>query len=122
MVRVKVKGEMRDRIKVIVAISILSFAGISLRSNEDENLRKQANQIFGPLPKAVVSEKNPITHEKVNLGKILFYETRISIDGTISCSKCHPISLYGADGLRKAIGNNCRINPRNSPTIFNAAG
>jgi cytochrome c peroxidase len=30
--------------------------------------------------------------------------------------------LYGADGLRKAIGNNCKINPRNSPTIFNAAG
>ncbi|MGD0915661.1 MAG: cytochrome c peroxidase [Thermodesulfobacteriota bacterium] len=117
-----VRREVGSRVKVMVVISILFFAGTSLAANEDEDLLKQANQIFGVLPKAVVSEKNPITPEKVHLGKILFYETRISIDGTISCSKCHPISLYGADGLRKAIGNNCKTNPRNSPTIFNAAG
>ena len=68
------------------------------------------------------SEKNPITPEKVRLGKILFYETRISVDGTVSCARCHPIGLYGADGLKKSIGNHCRVNPRNAPTLFNAAG
>jgi cytochrome c peroxidase len=40
----------------------------------------------------------------------------------VSCARCHPISLYGADGLRKAIGNNCRTSPRNVPTVLNAAG
>jgi cytochrome c peroxidase len=67
------------------------------------------------------SEKNPITAEKVSLGKILFYETRISVDGTVSCVRCHPMSLYAADGLKKSIGNNGKFNPRNAPTVLNAA-
>lgn len=87
----------------------------------DDDLMKKAKEVLGPLPASMPSEQNLITPEKVKLGKILFYESRISIDGTVSCAKCHPISLYAADGLRKAIGNNCKENPRNSPTIFNAA-
>jgi cytochrome c peroxidase len=120
MAEIKMKN--RKEIKVIVVTSILIFAGMSLASNGDESLLTQAKQIFGPLPEVIGSEKNPITPEKVKLGKILFYETRISVDGTVSCARCHPISLYGADGLKKSIGNNCKINPRNAPTIFNAAG
>jgi cytochrome c peroxidase len=110
------------KIKIVVLISTLFLAGISFGSDEDESLLKQANKIFGPLPQAMVSEKNPITPEKVKLGKMLFYETRISVDGTVSCSRCHPIGLYAADGLRKSIGNNCKVNPRNAPTVLNAAG
>jgi cytochrome c peroxidase len=112
----------RYTIKVIVVTTILSFAGMSLGANGDEDLMKRANQILGPLPKAMVSEKNPITPKKIELGKILFYETRISIDGTGSCARCHPIGLYAADGLKKSIGNNCKVNPRNAPTVLNAAG
>ena len=119
---VKIIMKNRNRIKVLVVISILSFAGMLSASNGDEELVKQAKQIFGPLPKAMVSEKNPITPEKVKLGKILFYETRISVDGTVSCARCHPIGLYAADGLKKSIGNNCKANPRNAPTVLNAAG
>ena len=110
------------KVETIFIISILSFAGMALAGSGDEDLLKQAIQIFGELPKAIVSEKNPITPEKAKLGKILFYETRISIDGTASCARCHPIGLYGTDGLRKSIGNNCKVSPRNAPTIFNAAG
>jgi cytochrome c peroxidase len=119
---VKIKTRNGYSMKVIVVISVLSFAGISLASNGDEDLLKQANKIFGPLPQVIVSEKNPITPEKVKLGQMLFYETRISVDGTVSCARCHPIGLYAADGLRKSIGNNCKVNPRNAPTLFNAAG
>jgi cytochrome c peroxidase len=79
--------------KVLVAISMLFLASMSLGgTNGDEDLLKQAKQIFSPLPKLMLSEKNSITPEKVRLGKLLFYETRISVDGTVSCSKCHPIS------------------------------
>jgi cytochrome c peroxidase len=120
MVKMKVKN--RYRIKVILFIFVLSFAGISLASNGDEDLLKQVKQIFGPLPQVMLSEKNPITPEKVKLGKMLFYETRISVDGTVSCARCHPIGLYATDGLKKPIGNNCKVNPRNAPTVFNAAG
>jgi len=108
--------------KAIVFISILSFAGMSPGANGDEDLLKEAKQIFSPLPQAMSSEKNVITPEKVKLGKILYYETRISVDGTVSCARCHPIGLYAADGLKKSIGNNCKVNARNAPTLFNAAG
>ncbi|MCX5908427.1 MAG: c-type cytochrome [Deltaproteobacteria bacterium] len=69
----------------------------------------------------MTSEKNSINPEKVKLGKTLFYETRISVDGTVNCARCHPIGLYAADGLKKSIGNNCRVNPRNAPTVLNGA-
>jgi cytochrome c peroxidase len=95
---------------------------LSSAGRGEEALLSQARQIFGSLPQVIVSEKNPVTPEKVNLGKILFYETRMSVDGTVSCARCHPISLYAADGLKKSIGNNCKVNPRNAPTVFNAAG
>ncbi len=119
---VKIGVGNRYYIKVIVFVFILSFVSTSIASNGDENLLNQAKQIFGVLPQVIVSEKNPVTPGKVKLGKILFYETRVSVDGTVSCARCHPIGLYGADGLKKAIGNNCKTNPRNAPTIFNAAG
>ncbi len=115
------KEIMMLRIKIISLISILFFAGMSLAGNGDDDLRKQADRIFGPLPTAMKSDKNAITPEKVRLGKILFYETRISVDGTVSCARCHPLGLYAADGLKKSIGNNCKFNPRNAPTLFNAA-
>jgi cytochrome c peroxidase len=67
------------------------------------------------------SPDNPITPEKVRLGNLLFWEPRISSDGVVSCVKCHPLGLFAADGLKKAVGNHCKDNPRNSPTIFNAA-
>jgi cytochrome c peroxidase len=89
--------------------------------SETDELTERANQVFGRLPPVMASEKNTVTHEKVSLGKMIFYETRISVDGTVSCSRCHPFSLYAADGLRKSIGNRCMVNPRNAPTILNAA-
>lgn len=112
----------RKATEMVVALIIACFVGAALGSSgTDDDAWKQARQFFGPLPETMSSLKNPITPEKVRLGKMLLYETRISIDGTVSCTKCHPISLYGADGLRKTIGNQCRVSPRNAPTIFNAA-
>src|SRR5271157_4803763 len=90
-------------------------------ARKDAGLLEQARLTFGILPEQMVSAQNPITDGKVVLGKTLFYETRISVDGTVSCARCHPIGLYAADGLRKSIGNNSKVNPRNAPTILNAA-
>ncbi len=87
-----------------------------------ETLRERASQVLGTLPSSMPSAENPITPEKVRLGRMLYYESRISIDGTVSCAKCHPVALYATDGLRKSIGNYCKENPRNAPTVLNAAG
>ncbi len=109
------------RLSFIVMSFCLPLIYGSVWGSEPDELADRIRQIFSPLPQVMTSERNPVTPEKVKLGKLLFYETRISADGTVSCSRCHPISLYAADGLRKSIGNRCRINPRNAPTIFNAA-
>jgi cytochrome c peroxidase len=112
----------RFMVNIIFILLVLSFAAFASAGDGDKDLLSQAKQVFGPLPKTIVSDKNPITPEKVALGKILFYETRISVDGTVSCARCHPMGLYAADGLKKSIGNNCKVNPRNAPALFNAAG
>ncbi len=87
----------------------------------DAGLVRQAGDLFGTLPEVMVSPDNPVTPAKVALGKTLFYESRISIDGTVSCARCHPLSLYAVDGLTKSVGNRCRTSDRNAPTVFNAA-
>lgn len=109
------------KVCLFFATILLSAMPAAAVAADDAALIKRASQIIGPLPASMPSEENPITSEKVKLGKILFYEPRISIDGTVSCSKCHPIALYAADGLRKSVGHNCKENPRNDPTVFNAA-
>jgi cytochrome c peroxidase len=104
---------------VISILSPLVFSGS--RTGQDE-LRVRAQSLFGRLPETMPSPENPITPEKVRLGRALFFEARISADKTVSCARCHPISLYGADGLEKSIGSGCQVNPRNAPTVYNAAG
>jgi len=117
---------MHERRNYLIAIvfsgCLLAAIQAAVSNGADEVLMTSAKSVLGSLPAAIVSDQNPLTPEKTRLGKLLFYETRISIDGTVSCARCHPISLYGADGLRKAIGNNCRTSPRNVPTVLNAAG
>ncbi len=103
-------------------LGIFLFAGpVSYAADPDEALINKAKAIFGPLPASMPSPDNPITPEKVKLGSVLFWEPRISVDGTVSCAKCHPPGLYAVDGLRKSVGNHCKENPRNDPTILNAA-
>jgi len=98
------------------------FVTISFLSASDNALLQEAKQYFQPLPKTFPSETNALTQEKVKLGKMLFHEKRVSIDGTTSCVKCHPFSYYGADNLEKSRGNFGKLNPRNAPTVLNAAG
>ena len=92
-----------------------------LAETGDQALLKQARQLFKPLPGNMATKENPISPARVELGRKLFFDPRISVDGTVSCARCHLPQLYGTDGLRKAIGNHDKSNPRNSPTVLNAA-
>jgi cytochrome c peroxidase len=114
------KGHLSRFWKWLPVVTVLApcILGAQERSSD---LRAMAKQTFGALPAQMASAQNPVTSEKVVLGKILFYEPRISADGAVSCAKCHPMALYAADALPKAIGNSCKTNPRNAPTVLNAA-
>jgi cytochrome c peroxidase len=108
--------------RLLVALAATSALLLATASHaQDADLRAQAAAIFKPLPKMMTSPDNPITPEKVALGRMLFFETRVSEDGTVSCARCHLPWLYGIDGLQKPIGAEHRVNARNAPTVLNAA-
>ncbi len=79
-------------------------------------------EIFAPLPDAMVSASNPITDEKVALGRMLYYETRLSRSQQISCNTCHLLDKYGVDGEPTSNGHKEQTGNRNAPTVYNAAG
>ncbi len=74
------------------------------------------------LLKLIDNPKNPITEEKVELGKKLFFDPRLSKSGFISCNSCHNLSEGGDDGISAAVGHKWTTNPHNlnSPTVYNA--
>jgi cytochrome c peroxidase len=87
---------------------------------EEAELLKQAQEIFQPLSKDLASAGLPTTRERVELGRLLFFDPRLTVDGNMSCSSCHQPAFYGTDALPKAIGVEQRPHPRNAPTVLNA--
>jgi cytochrome c peroxidase len=73
-------------------------------------------------PTKVPSPKvNPLTKDKIKLGKLLFFDKRLSISDDISCASCHDPKLGWSDGRAKSIGDKGRVGRRNSPTLMNSA-
>lgn len=103
-------------------LTIFSSALIAMSSfASDEELLKQAKIYFKPLPKEIPAPAyNPTTPEKVELGKKLYFDPRLSLSGVISCNTCHNLSTYGVDGVETALGHKFLTEGRNSPTVFNA--
>ena len=77
--------------------------------------------VFAPLPDTAPPDSGRIDQNAVVLGRMLFYEPRLSKDQTISCNSCHDLSRYGVDGQATSDGVNGQQGKRNAPTVFNAA-
>lgn len=84
-------------------------------------LLETAKKYFAPLPARAESPNNPITPEKVALGRQLYYEKRLSKNHDISCNSCHKLEDYGVDHLPTSPGHKGQHGDRNSPTVYNAA-
>ncbi len=74
-------------------------------------------QVFSPV---VSPEDNPITAEKVELGRKLFFDKRLSINETVSCATCHVPEFAFTDRKKVSEGVFGRLTERNSPTLLNA--
>jgi len=86
-----------------------------------QDLRTEALEMFKPLPSTVPAVKdNPITEAKVDLGKALFFDPRMSASGVFSCNSCHNLATGGDDNLETSIGHGWQRGPRNSPTVLNS--
>lgn len=74
------------------------------------------------LPKEVpVPADNPQTEEKILLGKTLYFDPRLSKDGTISCNSCHNVMAGGEDNRAFSAGVGGKLGGRSSPTVWNSA-
>jgi cytochrome c peroxidase len=72
------------------------------------------------LTRAVTPPDNPQTPEKIALGQKLFFEGRLSADGTVACATCHDPARAFTDGRPTSVGIHGRTGQRNAPTVLNA--
>ena len=102
-----------------------------IKSYSDKELRETAlsrdmsavPNSYEDLLKVIDNPENPMSREKISLGKELFFDTRLSRDKTLSCASCHNLKEGGDDNLPTAIGFHNRANPfhLNAPTVLNSA-
>jgi cytochrome c peroxidase len=82
---------------------------------------KKAQENFAPIPSVVPALKdNAVTHEKVELGKLLFFDPRLSASEIISCNTCHNLATGGVDAGRTSVGHGWQKGPRRAPTVHSA--
>src|SRR6476619_7652307 len=101
-------------------LPILLCTTASFSQNADVLLQR-AQKAFKPIPKSAPALKsNAANPAKVELGKMLWFDPRLSSSWLISCNTCHNLSLGGVDLLETSIGHGWQKGPRNSPTVLNA--
>ena len=82
-------------------------------------LQSKAKSMFGPLPDKMPGAEND-QPEKIALGKKLYFETALSINGSQSCNSCHDLAKFGVDNEATSPGAEGKRGGRNSPTSINA--
>ncbi|TEY03620.1 cytochrome-c peroxidase [Campylobacter sp. US33a] len=115
-------------------LSTLSSALVAsvICANAADLIQEAKDYGLAPLPKDqkgidLILKENQIkaskfSEQKVELGKKLYFEPRLSKSGLISCNTCHNLGLGGADGISAAVGHKWTANPHhlNSPTVYNS--
>ena len=99
---------------------LLSSLSVMPAFAEDDLLTK-AREVFQPIPTAPPElPGNPSSPAKVELGKMLYFDPRLSASHVISCNSCHNIGLGGADAEPTSLGHRWQHGGRNAPTVFNS--
>ncbi len=84
-----------------------------------DGLMKRAQDMFEPIP-AVPPKELKITTESVELGKMLYFDPRLSTSWLVSCNTCHNVGMGGVDLQETSIGHGWAKGPRNAPTVLNS--
>lgn len=106
------------RTMLVVAVALALAAPLARAADA---VQADAKRTFEVLPtKAPQATGNPSTPAKIALGKMLFFDPRLSASQLISCNTCHNLGLGGADLQQTSIGHGWQKGPRNAPTVLNA--
>jgi len=110
-------------VKSLLSIVLLLVAfGCSRNADISRTIDPIALKMFAPLPAEVPPPTGSLSGQQIDLGRMLFYETRLSTDQKISCNTCHGLTEYGVDGETTSGGHKDQKGSRNAPTVYNAAG
>lgn len=139
---IRYKGYSKNLIRQWIAagVMILTFIIISQASSEESDpsagkffineamLDQMIEQMpalpgkIGPLPPVPIPQDNPMTTAKIELGKMLFFDPRLSGNNHWACSTCHNPALAYGDGVPRSLGfGNEKELGRHAPTLFNVA-
>lgn len=102
------------RIASILFVAISVWLSPAYANTANEDVWRRPNVVPAP-------EDNRVTTERVELGRTLFFDPRLSAKGVMSCASCHNPALGWADGRPTAVGHDMKILARATPTIVNAA-
>lgn len=98
-----------------------TMTDLSHLPEEDQELIKTSLSVFGVLPETAHTDQSELTEIKIQLGRMLWHDPRLSKSSIISCNTCHNLATYGVDNLPSSVGHNWQVGQRNSPTVLNAA-
>ena len=105
-------------LRAMLACTVFLAVPTAALSND---LLEEAKDYFEPIPSVVPAVKNnAVTGDKIELGKMLFFDPRLSSSALISCNTCHNLGMGGDDNLETSIGHGWQKGPRNAPTVLNA--
>lgn len=108
----------------ITAAILIVLGGYMVSGNvwSQTPLMKQAQALFKPIPESAPPlPGNAATPAKVDLGKMLYFEPRLSESHSISCNSCHMVGMGGVDLQETSLGHRWQHGGRNAPTVYNAA-
>lgn len=106
--------------KLLSSIAIILFFIFSFHAKH-QKYNEYELTIPAGFPQPKIPKDNLLTTERIELGKLLFFDPIMSRDSSISCASCHQPELAFTDGLSKSIGIRDQVVSRNAPTLTNMA-
>ncbi|MBL8912205.1 MAG: c-type cytochrome [Archangium sp.] len=101
-------------------MAVTTVAALAAAAPPADATLERAKALFKPLSTQADSKDNPVTPEKVTLGRQLFFEKRLSKNHDVACNSCHVLSKYGVDNEPTSPGHKKQRGDRNSPSVYNA--
>lgn len=105
------------RIRILACFAFVAMPALALAQQP----RPFTWKLPENFPRPRVPANNPMSWEKIELGRVLFYDTRLSGNQTQSCASCHQQELAFTDGLPRALGSTGEVHPRGSMALGNVA-
>lgn len=105
-----------------LAVSAIALAvAVAVPAAAQDSAMRDYIDMFEPLPAMPpIPSGTTMSQERIDLGRMLFFEPRISASGVISCATCHNPALGWTDRIPRATGHDGQVGDRNTPTVLNS--